>query len=226
MKTPFDSVKGRIVDYDERTNELVIRARYDDLHTLSKRAYKECRVQLIDSRCLSDKQRRACYALLRYIADYCGMSNDETKEYMKLRFLADNFEDTADQLFSLSDAPMSLVCAFQRFLVRVIIEWGVPCDKPLLNFVDDIQDYIYACLLNKKCCVCGKHTDLHHVDHVGNGRNRDEIIHLGMRVLPLCREHHTEVHAIGELTFERKYHLTGGIEVNKEIAKVYGLKYK
>ena len=30
MKTPVDTVKGRIVDYDERTGEVTIKAVYDD----------------------------------------------------------------------------------------------------------------------------------------------------------------------------------------------------
>lgn len=98
-------VKGAIVDYDPLTQEVVIRAPYDDWLTLTKRGYKQCLVQLIDSRPLSDKQRRACYALLREIADYTGQGADQTKEWMKIKFLADDLEQTADKIFSLSNAP-------------------------------------------------------------------------------------------------------------------------
>ena len=224
MKAPNETVKGRIVGYDERTGELLIRARYDDWVTMTKREFKECLVQPIDSRPLSDKQRRACYALLREISDYTGMSQEQTKELMKIKFLAEELQETADRIFSLSNAPMSLVCAFQRFRVRFILDWDIPCGFPLLNFVDDINDYVYSCLVNKKCCVCGARADLHHVDHVGMGRNRNEIIHEGMKALPLCREHHTEVHAIGQDSFQQKYHLNDGIEVDRTIAKIYKLK--
>lgn len=224
MKAPTETVKGRIVGYDERTGELLIRARYDDWVTMTRRKFKECLVQPIDSRPLSDKQRRACYALLREISDYTGMSQEQTKELMKIKFLAEELQETADRIFSLSNAPMSLVCAFQRFLVRFILDWDIPCNFPLLNFVDDVQDYVYTCLVNKKCCVCGARADLHHVDHVGMGRNRNEIIHEGMKALPLCREHHTEVHAIGQDSFKQKYHLNDGIEVDRTIAKIYKLK--
>lgn len=224
MKAPNETVKGRIVGYDERTGELLIRARYDDWVTMTKREFKECLVQPIDSRPLSDKQRRACYALLREISDYTGMSQEQTKELMKIKFLAEELQETADRIFSLSNAPMSLVCAFQRFLVRFILDWDIPCGFPLLNFVDDINDFVYSCLVNKKCCVCGARADLHHVDHVGMGRNRNEIVHEGMKALPLCREHHTEVHAIGQDSFKQKYHLNDGIEVDRTIAKIYKLK--
>ena len=224
MRSATETVKGRIVDYDERTGEMIIRVPYDDYFTMTKREFKECLVQPIDSRPLSDKQRKACYALMREIADYAGESLDRTKELMKLKFLAESIEETADSIFSLSNANMALVCEFQRFLVNFILSWDIPCDFPLLNFVDDIADYVYSCLVNKKCCICGRKADLHHVDHVGMGRDREEIIHEGMKALPLCREHHTEAHSIGQQTFEDKYHLNHGIEIDKTICRLYKLK--
>lgn len=223
MKNPIDVVKGKVVDIDEK-GEVTIKVRYDDWVTFLKRGYKDCLVQMIDSRPLSDKQRKACYALLREIADYAGMGTDSTKEYMKLKFLADDFGETADKIFSLSNAPMSLVCAFQRFLVRFILDWDIPCSFSLLNFVDDIQDYVYSCLVNKKCAVCGKHADLHHIDRVGMGRDREEIIHEGMEAMPLCREHHTECHTIGQQSFNDKYHFGKGIELDRTLCRIYGVK--
>lgn len=224
MRTPCDTVKGRIVGYDEKRGELLIRAPYDDIFTMCKRQYKQCLVQPIDSRPLSDKQRRACYALLREISDYTGQDVHSTKEYLKIRFLADDFGETADKIFSLSNASMSLVCAYQRYLIRFILDYDIPCRFPLLDFVDDVADYIYSCLINKKCCVCGRKADLHHCDHVGMGRDRNEIIHEGMIALPLCREHHTECHTIGQKSFEDKYHLIHGIELDKTLCRLYGLK--
>lgn len=224
MRSAIETVKGRIVGYDERTQELLIRAPYDDWFTLAKRDFKECLVQPIDSRPLSDKQRRTCYALLREIADYAGESTERTKELFKLKFLAENIEATADNIFSLSNAPMSLVCEFQRYLVRFILDWDIPCSFPLLNFVDDINDYVYSCLINKKCCICGKKTELHHVDHVGMGRDREEIIHEGMRALPLCREHHAEAHQAGHDSFNAKWHIGSGIVLDKTLCRIYKLK--
>ncbi len=226
MKTPIDVVKGRIVDYDPQRQELTIKARYEDWPILAKREYRECLIQMIDGRPLSSKQRRTCYALIREISEYTGMGLDPTKEYLKIKFLAEDLQQTADQIFSLSNAPMSLVCAFQRFLVRFILDWEIPCSFPLLDFVDDVADYIYACLVSKKCCVCGRPADLHHVDHVGLGRDRADIIHEGMEALPLCRGHHTIDHTIGEKAFMEKYHIPKGIIIDKNICKIYGLKAK
>lgn len=224
MKSPVETVRGRIVGYDEKRGELLIRAPYSDWVTMTARQFKECLVQPMDSRPLSDKQRKACYALMGAIADYAGMSKDRTKELMKLKFLSENMEDMSDRIFSLSNAPMSLVCAFQRFLVNFVLEWDIPTDFSLLDMVDDVSDYIYGCLVNKKCVICGRPADLHHIERVGMGRNRDEIIHEGMEVLPLCREHHTEAHTMPDKDFFERYHLPGGIVADKTICRIYGLR--
>lgn len=226
MKTPVDTVKGRIVGYDERTQELLIRARYDDWYTMTKRGYRECLVQPLDARPLSDRQRKMCYALLREISDYTGQDVHSAKEYLKLRFLADDFGETADRIFSLANAPMSLVCAFQRYLVRFIVEYDIPCRVPLLEYVDDVPDYIYACLIAKKCCITGRPADLHHIDRVGMGRDRDDIIHEGMEVLPLCREMHQEAHTMSDREFFEKYHLPGGVVMDKTLCRIYKVKAK
>lgn len=85
MKTPIDIVKGKIVDIDSH-GIVTIKAQYDDWYTLIKREYRECEIQMIDGRKLSDKQRKACYALIGVIADYTGDTKQRTKELMKLEF--------------------------------------------------------------------------------------------------------------------------------------------
>ncbi len=224
MKPPVETVRGRIVAYDDCAGELLIRAPYADWQTMLRREFKECLVQPIDSRPLSDKQRKTCYALLRAISDYTGQGMAQTKEYMKLRFLSDDLEQTADKIFSLSNAPVSLVCAFQKYLVRFLLDYDIPCDFPLLDFADDVGDFIYYSLMTKKCCVCGAPTDLHHIDRVGMGRDRNDIIHEGMEVLPLCRKHHTEAHTMPDSEFFDKYHIPGGVTMDKTLCRLYGLK--
>lgn len=224
MKGPVDTITGRIEEYDERRGELTIRAPYSDWPTMVKRGYKECLVQLIDSRTLSDKQRRACYALIGAISDHTGVGKDPTKEWLKIKFILEDLEGTADQIFSLSNAPMSLVCAFQRFLVRFILDWDIPTKFSLLDMVDDVPDYIYACLISKKCVVCGRPAELHHVDRVGMGRDRTDILHEGLEALPLCRGHHTEAHMIPDSEFFEKYLLPGGIELDRTLCRIWKLK--
>lgn len=226
MRTPIDVVKGRIVDYDERSGEVTIRAVYPDWPMMMKREYQECLVQMIDGRPLSNKQRNACYKLIREIAEYTGAGLDSTKENLKRKFLLEELQAENIEGFSLRDAPMSLACAFQRYLVRFVLEYDIPTNFPLLEYVDDVQDYLYGCLINKKCCICGRPADLHHVRRIGMGRDREEIIHEGMEVLPLCRIHHNEDHQLGEKRFCNRYHLSGGIKLDAYLCKLYRLKRK
>lgn len=224
MRDPFEIVKGRIVGYDERNNEMLIRAPYADWGTMVKRGYREVSIHPIDSRALSDKQRRTCYMLLEAISEYTGQGTNSTKEYMKLKFMVDSIGDTAETIFSLSNAPMSLVCAFENYLINFILEWDIPCSFPILKFVTDTNEYVYSCLMNKKCCICAKAADLHHVDRVGMGRGRNDIVHEGMEVLPLCREHHEETHVLPDAEFFAKYHLDGGIKLDKTLCRVWHIK--
>jgi len=221
----IDHIRGQIVGYDEKTGEMIIRAKYENFARWDRREYKDVDIQLIDSRPLSDKQRRNCYAMIREIADWSGTTTDEIKERLKLDFWCGELLEMADTLFSLSNAPMSIVAAFQSWLARFIVSNDIPTRRPMLEYVDDIDEYVYACLINKKCPICGRKADLHHWEAIGMGRDRSSIIHEGMEVMPLCREHHMEVHTTGRNDFVKKYHLNDhGIPADKTICKIYGLR--
>ena len=180
-----ETIRGRITDFDEKRNEVVIRAPYTDFATMCRREYKEVEIRLIDSRRLSPRQRKSCYAMINEIAAYMGEIPNEAKDFLKLSFWTEELQEKADELFSLSNAPMSIVAAFQKWLARFIVRHEIPCKVSLLSYVDDVEDYVYSCLCYKKCAICGRQADLHHVDAVGMGADRTEIIHEGMRVLPL-----------------------------------------
>ena len=219
----IDRVKARIVGYDEKTGEAVIRAPANFVKMVHQEQ-KSVWIEFIDSRPLSSKQRRNCYAMIKEIADWSGDTPEETKHVLKLDFWQGELLEMADRMFSLSNAPMSVVAAFQSWLARFIVRNDVPTKVPMLDYVDDIEDYTYACLVNKKCVICGKRADLHHVKAVGMGRDRDEIIHEGMEVLPLCREHHEDMHRMGKSDFLANYHINHGIPADRTICKIYGLK--
>lgn len=229
MRTPVEVVKGRIINYNPETGTMTIQATYPDWQMYVKRGYKACRIQLVDSRTISDRQRRSIYAMLGEIADYTGMDLEMTKETMKDHYLEElRAENPKAELegFSLSNCPVSLASDFQRHLVRFIVDFDVPCRVPLIRYVDDTGDYLYACLMQRKCCVCGRHADLHHVDAVGMGNDRKRIVHEGLRVLPLCREHHTEAHEIGLHEFSERYHIDRTIALDKFLCQLYNLNTK
>lgn len=215
-------LKGKIIDLKEDGTAII--ACKVDIGKFIHRQIKEAYIDLIDSRPLSDKQRRMCYALINAIAEWSGSSQESVKQAFKMEFWAGRIDTLADKIFSLANAPMSLVAEFQKFLIDFIIENDVPLKFPLRDYVDDIEHYTYMCLVHKKCAVCGKRADLHHIDAIGMGNDRNEVQHLGREVLSLCREHHTEIHAIGKADFMAKYHLNGGITADRTILKIYGLR--
>lgn len=229
MKPPTETLVGTIERYDEKRGVLHITLPYKDWPTMVRRGYSKCLVQLTDERPLSHAQRNCCFALIDAISNWSGLSKNEAKDYMKLKFLADDFENYGERLFSLSDAPMSLVVGFQRFLLDFILDNDIHCDFDLLSLIDEanIESYMYSCIVHKKCCICGSpYADLHHADHkVGIGRDRDTINHMGMPVESLCRGHHQLCHEMGQKSFDEKYHICS-IPVDKTIATIYKLNTK
>ena len=215
-------IKGRIKEVYTDGTALILAPM--DIDKFTRQKVKECYVEYIDGRRLSDKQRRMCYALIREIADWSGDTQEGTKTALKLEFWQAHIESIGDKIFSLSNAPMSLVAEFQKYLIDFIISNDVPTNVPLYEYVDDIKNYVYMCLIHKKCAICGKRADLHHVDTIGMGNNRQEVAHLGREAISLCREHHNEIHTRGYDEFMNLYHLEGGIEIDKTLLKIYGLK--
>ena len=221
-------VKGRIFDI-RPDGTVLIAANIGQWEKLLDQKTTHVWIDPIDGRQLSDRQRKMCWAMIRDIADWQGQSSSATARDMvnyarKVDFLVSEMQDNADKLFSLSDAPMSLVAAYQTYLIRFILEHDIPTRRPMLEYADDINDYVYACLIHKKCFVCGKPADLHHVDTVGMGRDRTEIVHEGMECVPVCREHHTEAHNLGKRSFFDRYHIDRGIALDKTLCRIYQVK--
>nr|DAX26969.1 MAG TPA: Putative HNHc nuclease [Caudoviricetes sp.] len=179
-------------------------------------------VEFVDKRRISAKQRKKAYVLISYIAAWWGYTPVEAmKEMLKLMFVGE--AETLRRSFSLSDCDMMTARLFISYLIDFCLLHGVDVGEPLYQLAEDIPRYVWACLMNKRCAVCGRKAELHHVDAVGMGRNRKEICHIGMRALPLCREHHTEIHSIGQEDFLRRY-IIEPVRIDERIAKVYRLK--
>jgi hypothetical protein len=216
--------KGTVIDVREDGTAIIKTS--INVAEFIRKEIKECYVDLIDSRPLSDKQRKMCYALINAIGEWSGQDTQDLKEYFKMKFWADKVDTLADKVFSLSNAPVSLVREFQKFLINFVLENDVPTKKPLYEYVDDIDNYVYMCLIHKKCAVCGtkKNVELNHVDTIGMGNDRTEVQHEGREAISLCKEHHQEYHTIGKQTFFEKYHFNGGVKIDRTLLKIYKLK--
>ena len=221
----MEIVSGNVVDISP-DGYIIARAALPNIDRALIRHYDKIQIGLPDGRTISPEQRRKAYALMREIAEWMGDLPEYVKRLMKMEFMVTRMQALEKQIFSLSDCDMTTAREFITYLIDFIIEHDVPTQTPLIELCEDIGRYVYACLMHKKCAVCGaSHVDLHHTQAVGAGRDRDEIFQIGMPVLPLCREHHMESHNIGQKSFMEKYHLQA-IELTKEIGKVYKLSRK
>lgn len=216
-------IDGKITGYDE-SGELIIKARYENVDRFIKCGYKEARIMLQDSRTITAEQRKKIYAMLAEVSDFMGEFPDIVKAQFKWEVRVKRFEGMIED-FSLSNCSIAEASAFIDVLMEFIIAWGVPLRKPLIDYCEDISRYVYMCLKYKKCAVCGRNAELHHVDVVGMGSDRKEIPHEGKRALSLCRKHHTEAHETGDREFCERYHLEP-YRLNDELCKVYKVKSK
>jgi hypothetical protein len=73
-------------------------------------------------------------------------------------------------------------------------------DLKLLSRIRKQICLVYSCAEPKDRCVLPTCSDAHHVKSVGSGGHDLET-----NVIPLCRKHHTEIHAIGLNRFSEKY---------------------
>ena len=208
----------------------VIHAALPNLNHALDRKYDKVEIILPDGRRISPEQRRKCYALLGEIAEFIegfrtSETIEDTKQVMKWDFILKRMESQERQLFSLSSCDMSTAREFITYLIEFIVKNDIPTKVPLIEQCEDIGKYVYACMINKRCCICGKPADLHHVDAIGMGNDRTEVIHIGREALPLCRDHHVHLHEKGNKDFIETYHLQP-VKIDKKIAKLYKLNTK
>lgn len=215
---------GEIIDADARF--LTVRVPFNPEYV--RQDMKKATVFLHDGRKHSRDQHGKVFALIGEIAMWAGYKASETSEVnadMKRDFLLKRFDDlsaAAIKSFSMSDGDVTTVSLYISHLIDFILEHNIPTKRPLTEMCEDIQAAVYSAMMHKRCIVCGRKADLHHVDRVGMGNDRREICHIGMRALPLCREHHNEAHQHGDAALMGKYHLET-VVIDEKIAKKYRL---
>jgi hypothetical protein len=206
-----------------------IKATLPNLYHAIDRKYNDVEIILPDGRTITAPQRSKVYAIISEVAEYVeGYRNaatiESTKEMLKWEFILARLEGQERRLFSLSNVDETTARNFIDYLIEFCVKNDIPMKISPLEYCEDIAKYIIACLHSRKCAVCGKPADIHHCDgdRIGMGNDRDEVHHLGRKVLPLCRVHHDEAHH-DEKDFIDKYHLQP-ITLDKELCKRLKLK--
>ena len=170
---------------------------------------RTCEIRLEDNRKISYEQRKKAYACIADISKYTGYQPEQAKELMKYLYII----RTGGEYFSLSNCSMETAKEFINVLLDYIIENGIQMDESGVDRSEDIDHYLWKCLRERKCCVCGRKAEIHHSKAIGRGFNRKHFDDSNLMKMALCRNHHTESHTIGQKEFMKKY-------------KVYGIKYK
>ena len=98
---------------------------------------------------------------------------------------------------------------FLDVIIDYSLENGIPLRESGLERTGDIYNYLVSCIHHRKCCICGKSADIHHVEAIGMGRDRRHYDDSGNEVIALCRCHHALAHQKGRLEFFRLYHVFG-----------------
>ena len=168
-----------------------------------KARYAEIRID--DGRTITSLQRRKAYATIRDISSWTGYLPEEQKEWLKYLYI----ERTGNPYFSLSDCSMDTAREFINTILDYALEEGIPLSERGIERTDDIGRYLYSCIKNKKCAVCGRSGEIHHVDAIGMGRDRKTVDDSRYKKICLCREHHTAAHQRGMKAFEQMYHVYG-----------------
>lgn len=166
----------------------------------------EVDVKVVDKRHITDKQRKFIFALCNEISYYTG----DDREYIRLLMQQYNANLREIEVESLSTCSMTYANNLIDTIINFCIDKEIPFAKELLeeNKYTFDEKQTYAMALKRVCVVCGQRADIHHVDTIGMGNNRQKVSHIGKKALPLCRSHHTNCHEIGDDAFIEKYHLT------------------
>lgn len=200
---------------------LLIKTDEDIMRDIERQKIECIELRLDDGRTISAEQRRKIFALIRDISLWSGHEPEELRALMTWNYrLKANVDD-----FSLSDVDMTTAKDFITYLINFCFAFDVPTKDTLLNQTDDIGKYLYLCLEHRKCAVCNRRAEVHHVDRIGMGRNREHIVHVGLSAVALCSEHHKEVHATSESEFFAYHHIYG-IKLDEYLCKRLSLRTK
>lgn len=149
---------------------------------------------------ITEEQRKAIFALIKILADHYGYEKEEARKILTSHFC----EQLALEQFSLSDVSKEIATDFIQTLLELALGEGLD----VFNWLRDNEELaIILSVKYKRCVVCAKVGDIHHIDRIGMGNNRNKIDDSEKRKVCLCREHHTELHTIGDREFSKKYHI-------------------
>lgn len=178
---------------------------------------READIRIRDPRSFSPEQRAFTFALMNDIYFFTGQPFESLKEmfYWKYQLLTGKRISLAD----VSENTKDDIALLDNIILDFIFEWNIPFKHGYEILPMNRQYYFYKCVTTRTCCVCGKpDADIDHFSKALGRRDRKSVDHSEYDFAALCREHHTEKHQIGLISFKNKYHVEG-IKLNQEMIK-------
>ncbi|WP_433322512.1 putative HNHc nuclease [Weissella tructae] len=193
------SIKGNMITF-AAVNPEELRG----LSRITSEKYPEASLTVTDTRQISPSQKAKAHAILRDMANESGSTLLEMKTDMKNEFC----EDTGHKMFSLSNTDVTTARYFISFLLEKCFQMDIPLKKGGMEMYDDLEDYQYICLAYRKCVLCQKPAEVHHLDRVGLNL-RDRTDHRKKRLVALCHQHHAVAQKMSAEVFADEYHIPG-----------------
>lgn len=181
---------------------------------IRKRRIQEIELGIDDGRFISPAQRRKIYATLRDISNYTGYTVEAAKQIMKVEHMLRTGDS---EYFSLSTCSMTTAREYINTLMEFALQEGIMLTESGLQRTDDVDYYLIQCIRYRKCCICGRTAEIHHVDAIGMGSDRKTVDDSEKEITALCRLHHTIAHQKGWPRMMEQYHIYG---IEKKRAEV------
>ncbi|MCI9682398.1 MAG: hypothetical protein HFI26_13560 [Lachnospiraceae bacterium] len=181
---------------------------------LERKSSRRAELTVFDGRFITPEQRKKIYAMMNDIAAWTGYYPDEMKARMKYLYI----EKTGKEMFSLATCSIETARQFLNVIIDFALENSIPLRESGIERTGDIFNYLVSCIHHKKCCICGRPADIHHLDAIGMGHNRMDYDDGKNEIIALCRIHHTIAHAKGRKSFCSLYHVFGVPKMSVESA--------
>ena len=184
-------------------------------------------IRVIPVSMLSQEQNALLHILFKQIADAIGDERENVKidlknEFCRLKEIpVFTFERASKDVLSMELASEFINWTIEKALhldVNLFLkEKGTGILRHARHFIKEIDQYVIACLRERKCAVCNQRhepengyiVDLEHWDNANSIGGYEFDNGLKTRFISLCRKHHQEKHSLGRKDFEERYVLKG-----------------
>lgn len=203
--------KQLTIELDEELNIERLKTLYnDDLSSVTGE------LVLPDPRRFTSKQRALYRALLNDIYIATGQGTDLLHDFFKEYYKAEYNKSISTR--NDSKTTVSEMNDLINLVLEFMFEYNISFTKGYELLTKTESYFLYACCKYRKCVVCGKRADIHHVDAVGMGNNRQKVDNSWREFMAVCRTHHVEVETIGNQAFFSKYKVKG-IKLDDKLIK-------